>query len=204
MASSIQESAAASLPDIPVLRYNVQDLDLEQYMISADSFWMMDTIRHLLQDILKTANKDIRNYHKNYLKVVEFKPTSIRQALRHVAYRYRHYTTPPQEARHPAGHASYSRTANMYYSDRPPLPRTTPFHDGDIEGFQIPEVIVHWGASAKLYRNVSIAYYNPSCGMTHPFMPMYDFNPNAGVLIEGENTFLDTTASQAVIHTLDV
>jgi hypothetical protein len=33
---------------------------------------------------------------------------------------------------------------------------------------------------------------------------MYDFNPNAGVLIEGENTFLDTTASQAVIHTLDV
>lgn len=173
------------LPDIPVLRIDVQELDLEQYIVSADTFWTTDTIRLLLQDVLKTSNKDIYDYHANYLKVVEFKAIGLRQALRHTAHRYRSHV------HHPAGHNIYSRTVNLYFSDRPPLPRRRP--PPAIDSFQIPEVIVHWGSTTKLYREVKIGFYNPSLGFGTPFMPLYDFNHSGGELIERESVFWDCT-----------
>jgi hypothetical protein len=177
----------ADLPDIPILRHDIRLLELEQYVCAADAFWTMDTIRLLLQDVLLTSNKDITDYHCMYLKVVEFKPISLRQALHHVAHRYR------RNVSHPAGHNMYSRTVNLYFSTRPPLPRrraTCP-----IDSFQIPEVIVNWGSSARLYRNVKIGFYNPDNAFGIPFVPIYEFSHNNGELIEQENTFLDATTT---------
>lgn len=168
-----------SLPDIPPQRYDVQELDLEQLVISGDSFQSMDQIALLLEDILKGANKDIKNYFQNYLKVVEFKPTSLRDApLRRGASRTRT--------------RKFSRTVNLYFSDRPPIPRSMP--DQSHEAFSIPELVVHWGNMVKLYENIRIMAYEPGWNREQ-FALRYPIFANGGTIIEPETHFEDITVT---------